>query len=287
MPTPVPVAPDAGHTIRAKRFYDEAEIFMGIAVGDPWTDEAAPPTALVTDRNLGRITVTGSPGASLTSDNCKCEFNLECFQGGIESYRVVAASASTYNVVKVSDESTVVSGRAVSATGQTDIVKGLTFTVTSTGMTTAHTKVFKIDGPIAFKKVESKKYVIEDEDGEIEYAGGNWTEVDAADIFTKRVRHVWVKAVFRYAEHPEVDFRQVGVLTRLVRTTPLATTTALLPAAVDVAGYIEMLVNDVQITRNASSKEELCAILEFAWLGFLAPAAIALYSLLGSVTGVV
>jgi hypothetical protein len=264
LPTPIPVGPDAGHTIRAKRFFEEFAgdgIFVGLAVGDPWTDEAAPPTALETDRNLGRITVTGSPGASLTSDNCKCEFNLECFQAGIESYKIVAASASTYNVIKVSDSSVLASAVAVSANGNDSVVKGLTFTVTSTSMTTGHEKIFKIDGPIAFKKVEEIKYVVEDEDGEIEYAGGNWTEVDAADIFTQRVRHVWVKAVFRYAEHPAVDWRQSGVLTRLVRVTGNAN--ALLPSEVDESGWLELVVNDTQLTRNAISKEELCYILEF------------------------
>ncbi len=264
MPTPIPVGPDAGHTIRAKRFFEEfagAGIFVGIAVGDPWTDEAAPPTALETDRNLGRITVTGSPGASLTTNNCKCEFNLECFQAGIESYKVVAASASTYNVVKMSNSAVLASGVAVSPNGNDSIVKGLTFTVTSSSMTTAHEKIFKVDGPIAFKKAEDIKYVVEDALGEIEYAGGNWTEVDAADIFARKVRHVWVKAVFRYAEHPAVDFRQSGVLTRLVRVSGNAA--ALLPSEVDEAGWLELIVNDTQLTRNAISKEELCYVLEF------------------------
>lgn len=267
MPNPTPIVPYSGSTARAVRLASEAEVFVGISVGEPWTDELNPTAPVVTGRGAGRITVTGSPGASLTSGNCYAEFNFDCFQGGFVSYRIEALSASTYRVVRVSDS--VVMGAAsyaASATGNSAPVKGLTFFVTSTSMTTGHTKVFAVDGPIGFKKASTVAIVkLDNVSGTITHNGNKYRVVSAANAYNEGARHVYVEAELAYAELPTgVDFRQMTVHTGLVRAGGVgAGVLALLPNQVDKSGYVEAVFNRNFVLRNTGERQFVRFLLEF------------------------
>lgn len=356
-----PICPTSGFTARAARFANEGEIFVGMAVGEAWDNDAAPPEPSLSDRGLGRIKTTGyscgtvtivgagadtntitvtiggtavvttldaitsvsvttmaaavaaaingNPTAaakvtatsalgvvtlvsitgtthaltvadtiagtvtattsSVTAADTSVRFNKECFQAGVESYKVVALTATTYQVRKVSDNS-VVTGVDLAtswssrAAGRDDIIKGLTFYVTGTAMVAGDYRTFKIDGPIAFKKASVVELVVADDDGTIEYYDGNYRILTEAEAFELGARHVYVEAEFRYDEHPLVDYRQVGVLTGLVRASGVSgALNELLPSEVDEAGYVNEIHNQLPYTRQLEDRQFHAFILEF------------------------
>lgn len=221
---PIPISPHTGHTARALRFFREAEIWFAMGVAEPWPDDANPPESVVDDANVGRISVVGTPGPSLA--NVSLQFNQSPFSAGITSvftanvaeFTVQAQSSSTYKVLNsLGTALTDASGADVFTVGSTarkDLITGLSLKVSGT-LAAGEQKVFRVDGVVGYKRVESRKLVIQKDDGEIEYAGGNWTEISEADAYDKRVRHVFVEAVARYEELPFYHFRQIGVLTGL------------------------------------------------------------------------
>lgn len=219
----------------------------------------------VSDTIAGTVTAAT---ASVTAADTSVRFNRECFIAGIESYKVVALSATTYQVRKVSDNSIItVLGNGVftaSATGNSDIVQGLTFYVTGTSMTATHYRTFKVDGPVTFKKASKVMLVKPDDEGEIEYYDGNYTELTEDEAYETGARHVYVEANFRYDEHPLVDYRQVTVLTGLVRADGVSgALNELVPAEVAETGYVEQIANQIAVTRNLQDRQVIGLILEF------------------------
>lgn len=254
----------SGHVARAIRLFNEVEIFTGISITDPWGDESNPDTTDATSINIGKISLQTYSGSSLSSTNTFVTLNQTPFLGGVVNYKITALSATTFEV-RNADTNIVVgnSSYTFSATPFTNIVQGLSISVTSNTMTTGQYFTFKVDGPIGFKAVEQKYLVIPDNSGTIDYRGQKWLIVDPSQAYAKGARWVYVMATMRYDELPITDFRQIGVFTGLTRANGVSNSVlALLPSQVASTGALEIIDNRTAITRNVNQKEVLSFIIE-------------------------
>lgn len=269
----------SGHVARAIRFFNEPEVFVGIAVTDPWTnssgvvDETTPPAPEISSVNLGRIySKAYNSGSALTSANCDVSFNFTPYRSGLlenkAEYLLTANSDETSfkleRVVSETEVVTISASVAGSPTGNSALVSGLTIKTPAT-FTAGDTFRFKVDGPIGYKKASQVSLVIPATDGEIEYRGSRWKVVTSVDeAFEKGARYVYVKVSLNYNELPTTDFRQIGVFTDLVREPSLTDPTKpnLLPTEVLKTGALELVDNRTVITRNEYQKETFSFIIE-------------------------
>lgn len=273
---PIPVAPSVGRTARAIRFLNEPEIWVGIAVADPWLDESDPPLPTVADTNMGRIAVVESNSTVLTTGTASLRFTRDAFEGGVAAYRLRVTDANTYALYSVSNlgsETLLAGGLTPSATPRTTLVKGLSLTVTAEmpAASIGESVTYKVDGAIGFKQVERRMLCIPDADGDIDYAGGNFRSVPTATAaqlqaaYDSGARHVFVEAVLRYVELPLKSFRQSAVFTQLQPKSTVATPypQVLLPSQVERIGAMELVVNDSVVVRQANHREFMRYVLEF------------------------
>ena len=258
------VTTTTGHVARALRFYEVGEIFVGIAVTDPWTDEAVPPAVDASQKNIGRIYTPIYSGGSVTSLNTYAKFNNASFLGGSIGYKITALSASTYDVRRLSDNVLIGSASyAAQAAARTNIVQGLSITVTNTSMTIGHYHSFLVDGAISYQLIDQRQLVIPDVSGTIEYRGQNYLIVTPEEAIEKGARFVYLLVTFRYDDHPLTDFRQLGVFTGLTRAVGVAGGKEnLLPAEVESVGALELLDNRTAITRDIGQREMFSLIIE-------------------------
>lgn len=253
----------SGHVARALRFFNEAEVFVGIAVTDPWTDENSPPATDIASTNIGRIHTPTYTGSSLNSSNCFATFNQEPFRLGTQQYRItVNTGATTLKLEKLNPTTVISASFAPAPAGNKILVDGLTIFTPST-LTAGDTHTFKVDGPIGYKMVEQKYLVVPDAGGTIDYRGQRWAIVPPNEAYDKGARYVYVMASMRYDELPITDFRQLGVFTGLVRDAGVSGTKSnLLPAEVESTGALELIDNRTVITRNINQKETFSFIIE-------------------------
>jgi hypothetical protein len=239
-------------------------MFIGMARGEPWTDELNPPAVDVLALNIGTISNEAYTGASLNSSNTKTKLNQKPFLGGIVEYKVIALSTNTFEVRKVSDNSLVGATPQTARTEPYDnLIQGIDLTVSNLTMTPGHFYTFKVDGPMGFKRIENKYLVVPDPEGTIDYRGTRWGVVSAQDAYKKGARYVYVQGFFRYDELPLVDYRQVGLFTGLTRANGVGNDIyALLPAQVGDCGALEVLDNRTQVTRNPDQKESYSFVIE-------------------------
>lgn len=254
----------AGHVARALRFFNESELFFGIAVTEPWDNESVPDNADPLAVNIGKISLKTYSGASLNSGNTTVDFSTAPFLNGVLTYRVVALTASTYEVRRM-DNNTVVGSASYAAqsAARTNIVQGLAIKVTSTSMSAGDYFSFKVDGPIGYKAVSSKYMVIPDDSGTIDYRGQRWLIVSPSEAYTRGARFVYVQARMQYDELPITDFRQIGVFSGLTRATGVSNVDlSLLPSQVESTGALELIDNRTVITRNINQQENFSFIIE-------------------------
>jgi hypothetical protein len=254
----------AGHVARALRFFEEDELFLGIAVTEPWDNEEIPDTADPEAVNIGKISGHTYSGASLNSSNARATLNTDPFELGVLTYRVTALSATTYEVRRLDNNSIVGSSSyTAQANPRTDIIPGVSLLVSNTSMTTGHQYTFKVDGPIGFKAIEQRYMVVPDVSGTIDYRGQRWAIVSPTDAFDLGARYVYVQAVLRYDELPLTDFRQIGLFSGLTRKVGVSNVDqSLLPNQVETTGALELIDNRQVITRNVNQKETISFIIE-------------------------
>lgn len=273
---PIPVAPSVGRTARAIRFLDEPEIWVGIAIVDPWLDELDPPVPTVSDVNLGRISVIESNSNLLTPTTAQLAFTRDTFESGVAAYRVRVTDANTYALFSIStagSETLVAGNLSPSNAAQTALVKGLSLTVSADlpASSIGESVTFKVDGAIGFKQVERRMLCVPDENGDIDYAGGNFRSVPTNTpeqlqaAYDSGARHVFIEAVLRYTELPLKSFRQSAVFTQLQPKTsvPAPYPQVLLPNQVERIGAMELVVNDTVVVRQANHREFMRYVLEF------------------------
>lgn len=253
-----------GHVARALRFYNLPEIVVGIAVTEPWPNEAVPPAVDGSAFNLGRIYNKTYSGASFSSLNSNAIFNSAPFRGGSIGYKIIALTANTYEVRKLSDNTLVGNPSYTAQAGaRSDIITGLDITVTNTSMTAGHFFSFYVDGPISYQVITQKQLVVPDPAGTIEYRDQNWRIVSPSNAIKEGARFVFLEVIFRYDEHPLTDFRQLGIFTGLTREVGVASNKAnLLPSEVADCGYLELVDNHGVVTRDLNQREKFQFILE-------------------------
>lgn len=269
----------SGHVARAIRFFNEPEVFVGIAVTDPWTDlvgepdETSPPNPEISSVNLGRIhKKTYSEGGNLSPSNCDVSFNFTPFRSGLEENKaeyVLTANVggTTFKLErKVSETERLLISNSVSGSpnGNSSLIPGLTIK-TPTSFTPGDTFSFKVDGPIGFKKASEVRLVYPHPNGEIDYRGSSWKIATSdQDAYDNGARYVFVKVSLNYNELPVTDFRQIGVFSGLVRESSVSDPEKqnLLPEEVLKTGALELIDNRTVITRNEYQKETFSFIIE-------------------------
>lgn len=122
-----------------------------------------------------------------------------------------------------------------------------------------------LDGAIGFKAIENKYLVVPDPtNGTITYRDSKWSIIDPATAIANNCRWVYIEAWLRYDELPIVQYRQVGVVTRLTRANGVAANKmALLPSEVSNQGMVEILDNRKAVYRQIDQKELLSLVIEF------------------------
>jgi hypothetical protein len=257
----------SGHVARAVRFFNEPELFVGIAVTGEWPNETSPLAPEISAVNLGRISEKSfNEDSDLSNLNCDVSFNFTPFKNGLITYVLTGNADGTYKLEQELENGSKVLLEALvagSPSGNSSLIEGLTIKTPSTFTEDDFFK-FKVDGPIGFKKVSSMHLVVPDVAGEIDYRGSRWTVVPANEAFERGARYVYIVASLNYTELPITDFRQIGVFSGLVRSSALSDQTKpnLLPSEVQTTGALELIDNRTVITRNEYQKETFSFIIE-------------------------
>lgn len=259
----------SGHVARAIRFFNEPEIFVGIAVTGEWPDPATPLAPEISTVNLGRISEKQyNVDSSLNSENCDVSFNFKPFLGGLKTYQITGNADGTYKLEEVLEDSSKVlveASVAGSPLGNSSTIQGLTIKTPATLVEGDFFK-FKVDGPIGYKKATSVHLVAPDPAGEIDYRGSRWTVVPPNEALERGARYVYIVVSLNYTELPITDFRQIGVFSGLQRTAAVTvvdpTKPNLEPDEVEATGALELIDNRTVITRNEYQKETFSFIIE-------------------------
>ena len=121
-----------------------------------------------------------------------------------------------------------------------------------------------VTGVIGLKKIESKHMVVPDEEGDIVYRDSRWRIVPYDQAVVENARWVYISCSLLYDELPLVDYRQVGVYSRVVKNEGiLPGKFNLLPSEVADLGILEIIDNRKKTSRNLDQKETLSIVLEF------------------------
>lgn len=122
--------------------------------------------------------------------------------------------------------------------------------------------------PVAYKKPTKQTLLVPDATGPIEIYGVTWREVDTADAYTEKARHVWLQGEFVRDEVPtNISYRMIGVYSELQREpVDLAANpgrTLLLPVHVQDPGVLEYLYHDKPIPRRTNRRDQINIVIAF------------------------
>ena len=253
-----------GHVSRALRFYNQSEIFIGIAKSEPWADENSPPVPDPAARNLGMVINPGYSGTSMDNTNSVATINQDVYKLGYKSFRVTALGANTYEVRDLSDNSLVGDASYGASDVPNDtVIPGVDLLISNTSMTGGDYYEFSVDAIVGLKQVSTKHMVVQDPTGTITYNGQKWLIIDPNDAYDLNCRWVYVEATFEYDELPLNDYRQLGVFTGVIREGSVpGGQVALLPSEIADTGIMEVLDNRKVVYRAIDQKEVVSYIVE-------------------------
>lgn len=121
-----------------------------------------------------------------------------------------------------------------------------------------------LDELIGMKLVSRKLLVAPDETGTIIWRDNKYKILTVEEAIERQSRWVFIEAEIYFEELPEVDYRQVGVYTRVTRKSGVsASKTLLLPEEIQSPGLLEVLDNRHVVTRLNDTKELYSLIIEF------------------------
>jgi hypothetical protein len=121
-----------------------------------------------------------------------------------------------------------------------------------------------LDELICMKKVSQKLLVMPADDGTIEYNKTKWKILTKEEAMQNQARWVYVKTELYYDEIDVVDYRQVGIYTRVTKRSDVANTkTLLLPEEVKDPGLLIMLNNRHVATRQQDTRDRYAMVIEF------------------------
>lgn len=122
----------------------------------------------------------------------------------------------------------------------------------------------QIDELIGMKRVSVKSLVYPDPDGTIVYRNQTWRKVSPEDAIRLGAHWVYIEASIEYDELPAVEYRQIGVFSRVVvGPSVTALQPILLPEQIANQGILEILDQRKVVTRNEDSRDTFSMIIEF------------------------
>lgn len=117
---------------------------------------------------------------------------------------------------------------------------------------------------VGFKRVESKYFVVPDENGEITYKDSRWAIVPAEEAVSRGARWVYLNCFIAFSELPtDISYRQIGVYSGMKISEGYESVYALYPENVVDTGVLEIIDNRKPIYRSADLREQLSIIIEF------------------------
>ena len=121
-----------------------------------------------------------------------------------------------------------------------------------------------LDELIGMKLVSKKLLVAPDEEGTLIWRDNKYKILTTEEAIERQSRWVYIEAEIYFDELPEVDYRQVGVYTRVTRNPSVSDSkTILLPSEIQNPGLLEILDNRHVVTRLNDTKELYSLIIEF------------------------
>lgn len=117
---------------------------------------------------------------------------------------------------------------------------------------------------VGAKRVSRKAYVVEHEEGTIQYLGKKYKEVDPANIFTENAHCVYLHAQIADGDFvPGTEYNQLVLSTNLVTATGKEDAYTLLPADIKNQGNTIMCDYRRSVIIDENSLIDLTLILEF------------------------
>ena len=121
-----------------------------------------------------------------------------------------------------------------------------------------------LDELICMKKVSQKLLVMPSDEGTIEYNKTKWKILTKEEAMQYQARWVYVKAEIYYDEIDTVNYRQMGIYTRVEKRSDIANSkTLLLPEEIKNKGLLIMLNNRHVVTRQPDTRDNYAMIIEF------------------------
>lgn len=117
---------------------------------------------------------------------------------------------------------------------------------------------------VGMKKLTRKQLVMPDENGTIQYRNTTWKVISEEEAVENQARWVYVECCIYFDELPLVDYRQIGIFSRVQKATGVdKTQTVLLPKDIKSMGLLEVMDNRHVVTRQVDTKDVYSMIIEF------------------------
>lgn len=122
----------------------------------------------------------------------------------------------------------------------------------------------ELDELIGMKRVHTKSLVTPDENGTIIYRDRTWRRITPEEAVALRAHWVYIEASIYYDELPDVNYRVIGVFSRVKLKEGISPLKAvILPEEIEDTGVLEILDHRKVVTRNEDSKDTFSMIVEF------------------------
>ncbi len=121
-----------------------------------------------------------------------------------------------------------------------------------------------LDELIGMKRVDVKALVVPDDEGTVVYRDQTWRKISPEEAIELEAHWVYIEASILYDELPAVEYRQIGVFSRVSLNDEVpANKSILLPEDIKNTGILEILDQRKVVTRNEDSKDTFSMIIEF------------------------
>lgn len=121
-----------------------------------------------------------------------------------------------------------------------------------------------LDELIGMKRVTTKSLVLPDQDGTVIYRDSIWRRITPEEAIQRQAHWVYIETSIYYDELPDVNYRQIGVFSRVKLKEGISPTKqVILPEEIADTGVLEVLDHRKVVTRNEDSKDTFSMIIEF------------------------
>lgn len=117
---------------------------------------------------------------------------------------------------------------------------------------------------VGMKKLTRKCLVMPDDNGTIQYRNTTWKVISEEEAIANQARWVYVECCVYFDELPLVDYRQIGIFSRVQKADNVSVSqTVLLPEDIKSVGLLEVIDNRHVVTRQVDTKDVYSMIIEF------------------------